>query len=43
MLLWADNIILTKYVEDSISNNENVTFNKPLKLIIEIYTVLTVI
>lgn len=34
--MWADNIFLTKYMEDSIFNKDDTPFDKSLKLIIEI-------
>ena len=36
ILLWADNIFLTKYMADSILNKDNTPFDKSLKLIVEI-------
>ena len=36
ILLWADNIFLTKYMEDSIINEIHTPFDKSLKLIVEI-------
>ena len=36
ILLWADNIFLTKYMAGSILNKDNTPFDKSLKLIVEI-------